>query len=222
MNIKQFSEKTGLTQRAIRLYEEKGIIKPTRLSENKYRSFNAHDVAVARKIAEFRQLGFSLNEIVKMLAASPTLTTKAVAGNIQENLKRLLSERESLDVKIRQTEILLDATENESELTKQQKMQFQNMAYAGLSDWSLTYLNSCLKKKSNGPDEQLQMAACAYADLVLKVSMGEGYAGIAKSHRLIAKTLKRIKEPNLGERHEKLALAYDNLAKDPHYYDLPG
>lgn len=221
MNIKQFSEKTGLTQRAIRLYEEKGILKPARSAENKYRTFSTRDVAVAKKIAEFRQLGFSLNEIVKMLSISPTLSAKTVSINIQENLRKLLDEREQLNKKIVQTQVLLDATKNESELTAQQKTQFQKMAYSNLSDWSLNYLNSCLKKKSNGPAEQLQMAACAYADLVLKVSMGEGYSSIAKSHRLISKTLKRIKEQSLSDRHEKLAKAYDNLAKDPHYYDLP-
>jgi len=221
MNIKQFSEKTGLTPRAIRFYEEKGILKANRDSSNQYRTYNQEHIVVAKKIDQFRQLGFSVNEIAAMLKSSPSLSIESVNKNIKANLKKLHQEKEATEKKIQQTEALLDATVSEDSLSSRQKEMFQSMAYTSLQDWSLKYVDSCLKRKSIGSDEQLQMVACAYADLVLTATMRAPFNKFAESHRLIAKTLTRIGESNLAGRHEKLAGAYDNMHKDSHYYDLP-
>jgi DNA-binding transcriptional MerR regulator len=221
MNIKQFSEKTGLTPRAIRFYEEKGILKANRDSNNHYRTYTQEHIVVAKKIDQFRQLGFAVNEIAVMLKSSPSLSIESVNKNIKANLKKLHQEKEATEKKIRQTEALLDATVGEESLSSRQKEMFQSMAYTSLHDWSLKYVDTSLKRKSIGPVEQLQMVACAYADLILRATMRAPYKEFAESHRLIAKTLSKIKEPRLAGRHEELAQAYDNLHKDPTYYDLP-
>ena len=39
MNIKATAEKTGLTKRAIKYYEGKGLIKPLKSNENNYREY---------------------------------------------------------------------------------------------------------------------------------------------------------------------------------------
>ncbi|WP_413291466.1 MerR family transcriptional regulator [Bdellovibrio sp. HCB337] len=222
MNIKQFASKTGLTPRAIRFYEEKGILKSDRNSGNQYRTFNQSHIQVATKISQFRHLGFSIDEIATMLKASPALSIESVQKNIKANLKKLYKEKEATEKRIQQTEALLEASQEGEGLSSAQKNLFKSMAYSDLREWSLKYLNEGLKQKSNGPVEQLQMVACAYADLIVKHNMGGlKHADYAESHRLIAKALGRAKEPKLAKRHEELAEAYDNLERDPAYYDLP-
>lgn len=220
MNIKKFAEKTSLTPRAIRFYEEKGILKSTRDSENQYRIFDQSQVAIAKKISHFRQLGFSIDDIARMLTTSPSLSIESVNKNIQANLKKLYTDKAATEKKIKQTEALLNATSEQESLSANQKELFQAMAYSNLQDWSLAYVESCLKRKSIGPDEELQMVACAYADLVLKHHQGVSYAVYAQAHKLIAKVLTKIKDEGLAQRHRKLSEAYENLHKDPNWLNL--
>ena len=39
MRIKEVEQRTGLTAKAIRLYESKGLLKPARETENDYRDY---------------------------------------------------------------------------------------------------------------------------------------------------------------------------------------
>lgn len=63
MRIKEVEERTGLTAKAIRLYESKGLLKPARQSENDYRDYTEEDVARLKTIAILRKLDVSIAEI---------------------------------------------------------------------------------------------------------------------------------------------------------------
>lgn len=56
MRIKEVEEVTGLTAKAIRLYESKGLLKPARQSENDYRDYTEEDVQRLKTIALLRKL----------------------------------------------------------------------------------------------------------------------------------------------------------------------
>ncbi|MBO5273469.1 MAG: MerR family transcriptional regulator [Clostridia bacterium] len=69
MKIKEAAKECALTEKAIRLYEEKGLIKPT-LTELNGRNFRDYDEACIKKlktIAALRQQYFSLAQIARML-----------------------------------------------------------------------------------------------------------------------------------------------------------
>lgn len=61
--IKKFSKITGMTERAIRYYEEKGLLIPDRNIENKYRSFSNKNVLEAKQIIFLKSCGLELKEI---------------------------------------------------------------------------------------------------------------------------------------------------------------
>ncbi len=63
--IREISEEFGLTPRAIRFYEKKGLIKPARDGENRNlpRVFNDEDRARLADIIALTKMGFTLNEI---------------------------------------------------------------------------------------------------------------------------------------------------------------
>jgi DNA-binding transcriptional MerR regulator len=215
MNIKKFAEVTGLTPRAIRFYEEKGILRSNRDPENKYRIYGKEEVSLAQRISQFRKMGFSIEEIGVMLKSSRDLSVASISKNIEANLDKLQDEMNAIQKQIRDAETLLTASQKINPLTSRQKKAFKNAAFTDLNAWTLQYAEECLEKKKLGVDEELQMVACAYADLVLKAVNQGDLKDLGTSHSLIAKCLTKIKEDRLGKRHLKLSHAYLNMSRDP-------
>jgi MerR family transcriptional regulator, repressor of the yfmOP operon len=68
--IEQVAQRTGLTKRTLRYYEEVGLLPPTDRTEGNYRRYNEEDIKLLQQIKELRDLlGFSLNDIRKLLDA---------------------------------------------------------------------------------------------------------------------------------------------------------
>ncbi|MFQ8704569.1 MAG: MerR family transcriptional regulator [Thomasclavelia sp.] len=66
--ISQFSKISGLTIKALRYYDEKGILIPNyRNNENKYRYYSDDDLKKALLIKLLRSLDFSIMEITEIL-----------------------------------------------------------------------------------------------------------------------------------------------------------
>lgn len=68
MNISDVAKKTGLTSKAIRFYEEKGVVTPPLRSENGYRSYNGHHLEELNLLRQARQVGFTLDECRELVA----------------------------------------------------------------------------------------------------------------------------------------------------------
>ncbi|MBO4456487.1 MAG: MerR family transcriptional regulator [Butyrivibrio sp.] len=63
MTSGEMAKKAGVSQKAIRLYDEKGLLKPTEYSEGNYRLYDDAALQVLEKIVALKQIGFSLEEI---------------------------------------------------------------------------------------------------------------------------------------------------------------
>ncbi len=64
MLIGELADFFGVSRKAIRLYEKKGIIKPVEIdADNGYHYYSAEQVQRLNAILEFKAMGFSLNEI---------------------------------------------------------------------------------------------------------------------------------------------------------------
>ena len=65
MKIKEVCARTGLTERAVRLYLEKGLLSPESCwrQGRTYREYGEEDVARLQEISALRSVGFSLEEI---------------------------------------------------------------------------------------------------------------------------------------------------------------
>jgi|APAga8741243810_1050097.scaffolds.fasta_scaffold03627_7 MerR family copper efflux transcriptional regulator len=68
MNISDVAKKTGLTSKAIRFYEEKGVVTPPVRSENGYRSYSGHHLDELNLLRQARQVGFTLDECRELVA----------------------------------------------------------------------------------------------------------------------------------------------------------
>ena len=73
MMIGEIAEFFGVSRKAIRLYEKKGIIKPVEVDEkNGYRYYSAGQVQQLNALLELKAMGFSLDEIKKVLNGEMT------------------------------------------------------------------------------------------------------------------------------------------------------
>ena len=68
-HIGQLAEKTGKTSRAIRFYEQRGLLSPRSRSENGYRLYDEKSLFRIEWIERLQTMGFSINEIREFLSS---------------------------------------------------------------------------------------------------------------------------------------------------------
>lgn len=70
LQIGEAADRSGLTQRTLRYYEEKGLLKPPSRMDGGFRLYSGEDIERIERIKELKDLlGFSLAEIKEMLEA---------------------------------------------------------------------------------------------------------------------------------------------------------
>jgi len=68
LKISELADFFGTTPKALRLYEKKGIIVPSKVDpQTGYRYYSADQVKKLNVLVELQELGFSLNEIKKIM-----------------------------------------------------------------------------------------------------------------------------------------------------------
>ncbi len=68
MTSGEIAKKAGVSQKAIRLYDEKGLLRPAGYSEGNYRLYDEESLAMLNKIVALKKIGFSLEDIRDSLA----------------------------------------------------------------------------------------------------------------------------------------------------------
>lgn len=74
LQIGEVAERTGVTQRTLRFYEEKGLLKPPTRMEGGFRLYSEADIHRVERIKSLQQLlGFTLAEIKEMVNADEVM-----------------------------------------------------------------------------------------------------------------------------------------------------
>ena len=68
MQIKEFSQITGVPAKTIRFYEETGVLPPSKRLPNGYRVYEERDTDRLKLAAGMRRLDFSLDDIAEIIA----------------------------------------------------------------------------------------------------------------------------------------------------------
>ena len=76
LQIGQVAERTGLSLRTIRFYEENGLVVPTARSGGGFRLYSDADVARLEVVKRMKPLGFSLEEMQQLLGLLADLETR--------------------------------------------------------------------------------------------------------------------------------------------------
>ncbi len=105
MNISDVAKKTGLTSKAIRFYEEKGLVTQPARRDNGYRSYNARHLEELTLLHQARLVGFNLDECRELVAlfnnpqrhsADVKVRTLQKVKDIENHIQQLKAMREHL------------------------------------------------------------------------------------------------------------------------------
>lgn len=101
MNISEVANLTGLTAKAIRFYESKGVIKEANRSANGYRQYTATQVEELQLIRRSRLVGFSLEECQELLSLSNNPNRRSA-----DVKKKTLEKVVEIEAKIQELEVM--------------------------------------------------------------------------------------------------------------------
>ena len=85
--VKKLSELSGVTIRTLHFYEEIGLLKPAYYRSNGYRQYGEKELLQLQQILFFKELGFSLKQIKKVLGRSDFDQLKALYSHKQAMTK---------------------------------------------------------------------------------------------------------------------------------------
>jgi len=171
MTSGEIAKKTGVSQKAIRLYDEKGLLKPTDYTEGNYRLYDKEALSVLEKIIALKQIGFSLEEIHQNLAEDSEVD---ITETLNRQLDILIGKRYEIEkaiasiksVLVRESEPDWDSV---ADIVKMMQMDQEADRYhfnalkhhASPEDWYvMIYKNLGLREKARVLD-----LGCGYAKL---------------------------------------------------------
>jgi DNA-binding transcriptional MerR regulator len=129
LQIGEVAERTGVTQRTLRFYEEKGLLKPPSRMEGGFRLYSEHDVQRVERIKRLQQLlGFNLAEIKEMLDAE----------DVKMQLRAEYRPESALPQKRQQVERAIEVTERQCAVIRQ-KVDALDSMYRHLEERLETY-----------------------------------------------------------------------------------
>ena len=93
MKIKEVSQKTGLSKKTIRFYEEEGLIEPEKTYQNgrAYRTYTQAHIQTLNDVALLRRARFSVEEIKTILS-----TPEEIPALFESYRQRLRTEKDAL------------------------------------------------------------------------------------------------------------------------------
>lgn len=101
MSIGQFSKLSGVSQRTLRFYEEKGMLRPSYVSESGRRYYTPEDLIPLQQIITLKYLGFPLDEISQMMQRQ--------TGSLKDTL---LAQKQAIEQKRRALDQIIKALDH--------------------------------------------------------------------------------------------------------------
>ena len=108
LQIGEVAERTGVTQRTLRFYEEKGLLQPPSRLEGGFRLYSEADVERVERIKRLQTLlGFTLADIKEMVEADEVkMQLRATYRRDAEVSERLAKIEKAIEVTARQVAVI--------------------------------------------------------------------------------------------------------------------
>ena len=95
MKINEIAEQTGLSRRAVKYYEEKGLLHVVR-DANGYRNYSDENLRLLKEISVYRKLGIDISDIRKLLDGTEEGLLKKIYEEKKASLHMEQKELEAL------------------------------------------------------------------------------------------------------------------------------
>jgi DNA-binding transcriptional MerR regulator len=117
--VQKLASLAGISTRAIRYYDEIGILKPARVNSSGYRIYGQREVDLLQQILFYRELGISLDSIKEIVTAPAFDGAKA----LREHREKLLEKRAQLDLLIQNVDKTIAVTEGRIKMSNKEKFE---------------------------------------------------------------------------------------------------
>ncbi len=117
--VQKLGRLAGVSTRTLRYYDEISILKPARITSSGYRIYGQAEVARLQQILFYKELGFSL-ERIKKIVTDPSFNE---AEALKEHREQLLEKRKRLDMLIVNVEKTIASSEGGMTMTDKEKFE---------------------------------------------------------------------------------------------------
>lgn len=117
--VQKLGRLAGISTRTLRYYDEIGILKPARMNSSGYRIYGQDEVNKLQQIMFYRELGVNL-DMIKDIITSENFD-KAAA--LHEHHKKLLAQREQLDLLIANVEKTMEYQKGRLNMSDKEKFE---------------------------------------------------------------------------------------------------
>ncbi len=201
LRIGQLSEQSGKSHRALRLYEERGLLQPRERTESGYRLYGEEALIQLRWIERLQLLGFSLPEIQ---AFAEELQLESTGVDLMQSLQRFyLAKKAEVEAKIIQFQHLQQELE--------QALGFLNVCGGCSSDKEPS---GCLTCGAHQEAQQQVDPHTGCMELMSKITAGEIEERGLRASKSSTNSRSRTEASHQGAQEER-ALSFPDLITAP-------
>ncbi|NPC91308.1 MerR family transcriptional regulator [Bacillus sp. WMMC1349] len=216
--VKTFARLTGVTERTLHYYDQKGVLVPTNFNDKGHRLYSCEDIFKMQKILTLKYLGFSLKEIIEY---NSKITTNSVHDTLDKQKELLKKQRDEIDhviCTISRVEQMIKNEEVESDLLLAIIHSIQNEK--NQEDWLSNQVCKSIVEQAFMQHIPKEERIAIERDLLTNINKLQslyknGYSSYAAEVQNIIKQLveciNKIIEPKYQEEIEKLEIEEDSL-----------
>jgi DNA-binding transcriptional MerR regulator len=152
--VKKLSELSGVTVRTLHFYEEIGLLKPAYHGTNGYRYYEEKELLQLQQILFFKELGFSLKQIQKVLRKSDFDQLMALYSHKRaltqdwERIGRLIETIENTIQHLKGQKKMKDENMYDGFITKEKQKEYQDYLKNRLGEDHYAFAESAKNRKS--------------------------------------------------------------------------
>lgn len=118
-SIRELSELAGVSARTLRYYDEIDLLKPLYSNEAGYRFYGEKELAILQQILFYRERGFELKEIEKIIYQDDF----DIMNALEDHLRELEERKKSVDALIRTVKQTILSMKGEYKMSDQEKFE---------------------------------------------------------------------------------------------------
>ncbi|WP_413585855.1 MerR family transcriptional regulator [Bdellovibrio sp. HCB274] len=151
LTIGQFAKEIGVSAKALRLYEDMGLLKSHVRGENGYRYYDEAQLEIARRLKDFKDLGFTLVEIKSLLEVNQSLNVQQMTEAMTNRLKAISEQSDLLKQQEHQITNILSSLKKGNEPLKAKQRRAILRTYGQVSIvvtgiGNLSQIATCIQK----------------------------------------------------------------------------